>query len=348
MKSKITLKDIAKEFGVSTSTVSKALNDSHEISTETKERIKAYAAYYNYKPNSLALKLRNQRTYIIGVIIPQIVHHFFSTVIRGVEEYANSKGYNVMICLSNSTYEKEVKAIETLLEGSVDGILVSVSTGTQKEKNYEHLKKLLNQKFPLVMFDGIVDNLKCDKVIIDDEGGSFKATEYLINTGCKKIALITNPDFIKIGSLRTRGYLKALDKYKLTVDDRHIVEIDEWEDIIEQVSVLFDDPENYPDAVLAINGEIYASAAMQIAKDKGLQIPEDLSIITFTDGVISKYSSPPLTTLVQHGYEMGKQAVELLIHRIENKNANIEETGYQSKVLSTNLKPRKSTKALDE
>ena len=147
MKYKITLKDIAKEFGVSTSTVSKALNDSHEISDETKERIRAYAQYYNYKPNSLALKLRNQRTYIIGVIIPEIVHHFFSTVIRGIEEFANSKGYNVMICLSAANYEKEVSSVETLLEGSVDGILISVSTGTQKEKNYDHLKNLLDKTF---------------------------------------------------------------------------------------------------------------------------------------------------------------------------------------------------------
>lgn len=345
MKSKLTIKDIAKELEVSISTVSKALKDSHEISQDTREKIKAFATFHNYKPNSLALKLRSQKTLILGVIFPEIVHHFFSTVLGGIEEYANGKGYNVMVCLSNESYQKELLNIDMLLEGSVDGILISISSGTQEKNNYDHIKKLVDDRFPIVLFDRMVEEIDCDKVIINDEGGAMTATEYLIETGCKKIALIAHPEYVKIASLRISGYLKALNKFKLPFNKDLIIRIDPEKDIQKQIAVLFKDPKNYPDAILAVNGEIFASTAMQLAKDQGLKIPEDISIITFTDGLISEYSSPPLTTLVQHGFEMGKQAVELLIHRIENKTAQLE---FQKKVISTNLKVRKSTKLRTE
>lgn len=345
MKNKITLKDIAKELGFSKSTVSKALNDSHEISLETRKKIKAFADFYNYKPNSLALKLRNQKTYTLGVVIPQIVHHFFSNVLSGIDEYANALGYNVMVCLSNDSHKKEVSSIETLFAGNVDGILISVTQETQQKNKYNHIEKLIQEKFPIVLFDNIIENLECDKVTINDEGGAFKSTEYLIESGCKKIALLAIPEFVRIGSLRKTGYLKALKKHNIEIDDRLIVEIDDNKDVHAQLGVLFDNPENYPDAILAVNGEVYASTAMQIAKDKGLKIPQDISIVTFTDGLLSRHASPPMTSLVQHGYEMGKQAVELLIDRIEN---NKPEVKFERKVISTNLKIRNSTQRISQ
>lgn len=250
-----------------------------------------------------------------------------------------------MVCLSNDSHEKEVLSIETLFEGNVDGILMSVTQDTQGKNKYNHIKKLIQEKFPIVLFDNIIEDLECDKVTINDEGGAFKATEYLIETGCKKIALLAIPEFVRIGSLRKRGYLKALNKHNIEVDDNLIVEIDDNEDIHRQIEVLFNNQDNYPDAILAVNGEIYASTAMQMAKDKGLKIPQDLSIITFTDGLISRYSSPPLTALVQHGFEMGKQAVELLIDRIEN---NKPEILFERKVISTNLKIRSSTQKISQ
>ena len=344
MKLKLTIKDIANELSVSISTVSKALNDSSEISAETSERIKAFAAFHNYKPNSLALKLRSQKTLTIGVVFPAIVHYFFSTVLRGIDEYANERGYNVMICISDTSYEKEILSINTLIEGSVDGILLSLATNTQKRGDFSHITKLLDEKIPVVLFDSVVDTIECDKVTIDDELGALKATEYLIETGCKKIALITNPDFVTIGYLRTKGYIKALNKHNIAVDERLIIEIDEEKDMKSQIEVLFENEDNYPDGVLAINGEVYASTAMQVAKNKGLQVPKDVSVITFTDGLISKHTSPPLTALVQHGYEMGKQAAELLIDRIESKE---EELQFQNKVISTKLKIRESTNKLE-
>jgi len=345
MKSKLTIKDIARELNVSISTVSKALKDSHEISTETKERIKAFADFHNYKPNRLALKLRSQKTLTIGVIIPAIVHHFFSTVLRGIDNCANEKGYGMMVCISNDSYEGEIASVETLLDGSVDGILVSTSHDTQQKKNYSHIHKLIDEKFPLVLFDNITDDVVCDKVSIDDSGGAYKATEYLIQSGCKRIALLAIPKYVKIGQLRMDGYKRALEKNGIALDKNLILELENDVDIQKEIRSLFKEENNYPDAILAVNGEIYASTAMQIAKDKGLKVPEDISIITFTNGMISKYASPPLTALEQHGYEMGKQAVELLIDRIESKESEIQ---FQKKVISTNLKIRKSTRNITE
>ncbi len=343
MKAKLRIKDIARELGVSISTVSKALKDSHEISVETKERIKAFADFHNYKPNSLALKLRSQKSHTIGVIIPEIVHHFFSTVLRGIDNYANEKGYSMMVCISNDSHEKEIASIETLLEGSVDGILVSTTHDTQQKNDYSHLKKLIDEKFPIVLFDNIIEELACDKVIIDDSGGAYKATEYLIDTGCKRIALLAIPKYVKVGQLRIDGYVRALEKHGIPLDKNLILELRNDVDVQKEIECLFKDEKKYPDAILAVNGEIYASTAMQIAKDKGLKVPEDISIVTFTDGMISKYASPPLTALMQHGYEMGKQSVELLLDRIEQKTDTEE---LQNKVISTKLKIRKSTKEI--
>lgn len=337
MKPRITLKKIAKEFGVSISTVSKALKDSHEISEETRGKIKAFADYYNYKPNSLALQLRNQKTSVIGVIIPEIVHHFFSTVINGIEQYANEKGYNVMVCLSNESYEKEVSNFTVLTNGSVDGLIVSIARETQENKVYKHFDAIISDDFPLVLFDRIIDELKCDKVIIDDIGGAHKATNHLIEIGAKRIALITTQDYITVGSLRKQGYLKALKTSGLTIEENLIYKIDDTQDLYKQIEKVIQ-VKNPPDAILAVN-EIYAAIALKIAKEKGLSIPKDIAIIGFTSGLISEFTDPSLTSVVQHGDLMGKQAAELLINRIENTAPS----EYQKVVISSNLKIRKST-----
>jgi len=337
MKPRITLKKIANEFGVSISTVSKALKDSHEISEETREKIKAFPDFYNYKPNSLALQLRNQKTSVIGVIIPEIVHHFFSTVINGIETYANEKGYNVMVCLSNESYDKEVSNISVLTNGSVDGLIVSLARETQQNQNFKHFEALIKDDFPLVLFDRVKDDLACDKVIIDDVGGAYKATNHLVEIGKKRIALLTTQDYITVGSLRKEGYLKSLVKNDIGIDKSLIYKIDDKQDLYEQIKkVIF--VKNPPDAILAVN-EIYAANALKIAKERGLTIPNDIAIIGFTSGLISEFTSPPLTSVVQHGFLMGKQTAELLINRIEH-TASKE---YQKEVISPNLKIRQST-----
>ena len=337
MKQKITIKTIAKELGVSTSTVSKALKDSHEISTETKKKIQAYANLYNYKPNSLALQLRTQKTKVIGVILPKIVHHFFSTVIMGIEEGANEKGYHIMVCFSNESYKKEVETLKVLSNGSVDGLIVSIANETLENKDFKHFKDLVSEEIPLVLFDRVVDEIQCDKVVVDDVGAGYKATKYLIENGHKKIALITTPNHVNVGALRRQGYEKALIEEYIKTDKNLIVEVDEKKDIRPQIEKVFDEG---IDAIFAVN-EIYAAKAMRIAKEKDLNVPKDISIIGFTDGLISEYSSPSITTVAQHGFTMGKQAVELLIERIEN-----EPEVYKPKkiVISSDLKLRESTK----
>jgi LacI family transcriptional regulator len=337
MKQRITLKNIASEFNVSISTVSKALKGSLEISEEMREKIQAYADFYNYKPNNLALQLRNQKTSVIGVIIPEIVHHFFSTVIDGIEQQANERGYNVMVCVSNESYEKEVLNFSVLANGSVDGLIVSVARETQENQKYKHFEGLTKDEFPLVLFDRIIDEIECDKVIIDDIGGGYKAANHLIDVGCKRIALLTTQDYVSVGSLRKEGYLRALTNRGIAIDENLIFKLDDKKDLPEQIQKVFESP-NIPDAILAVN-EIYAANALVIAKEKGLKIPEDVAIIGFTSGLISAFTSPPLTCVEQHGYLMGKQAADLLINRIEHTAP----AQFQKEVISTNLKIRKST-----
>ena len=338
MKSKITLKDIARELDVAVSTVSKALHDSHEISEETKERIRAYAAYYKYRPNSLALKLRNQKTLVIGVVIPEIVHHFFSKVISGIEDIANKRGYTTMICLSNESYDKELLNIQMLANGSVDGIIMSMSKETLNKNDFDHLKELIEDDVPLLLFDRINNTIGCDKVIVDDIGGGYKAAKHLIEIGCKKIALLTSLDTLNVSSDRKTGYLKALQENGIKHDKNLILSINDDEDYYDQIEKLLLSGHR-PDGIFAVN-EIFAAIAMKIAQKNGFNVPKDISVIGFTDGLISEFSTPSLTTVAQHGFTMGQQSAEILINRIEGK---IDSKNYQTKVISTNLKVRNST-----
>ncbi len=339
MKSKITLKKIAKEFDVSISTVSKALKDSREISEELREKIKAFANYYHYKPNSLALNLRNQKTKTIGIIIPQIVHHFFTKVIMGVERIANENGYNVMICLSNESYEKEVLNMEMLANGVVDGIIVSIAKETEEKEEYTHFKELINNGMPLVLFDRIVDEVKCNKVIVDDVGGGYIAAKHLMDVGCKRIAILTTPDHVSVGLTRKKGYIKALTENNFPVDEGLIIKVSEKYDIADQIAQIFENPV-LPDGIFAVN-EIYAALAVRIARRKGLRVPDDIAIIGFTDGLISEYSSPQLTTVAQHGRTMGEKAMEMLLEEINHEDSNYQ---FKTSVISTDVKIRESTK----
>lgn len=338
MGAKITLKKIAKELGVSTSTVSKALSDSHEISQDTRDKVKAFAKMYNYKPNSLALRLRNQRSMVIGVVIPEIVHHFFSTVISGVEHGANKRGYNVMVCFSNESYHKEVLNIEMLAGGSVDGFLVSIAKETQELADYRHFEDL-KEEVPLVLFDRVHPLINCDKVVVDDFEGGYKATEYLIKTGCKKLAIITTPDYVSVGLQRKKGFIKALEDYKIKIKPEYIIQVNEKYDISDQIQKLIHITDR-PDGIFAVN-EIYAVTAMNLAQEIGVRIPDEMSFIGFTDGYISQFSHPSLSTLAQHGFEMGEKAIELLLNRIEGKDLD---KPFETKVIDVDLKIRNSTK----
>ena len=191
MKRKITLKQIARELDVSISTVSKALRNSKEISEDTREKVQAFAKLYNYRPNNIALSLKNRKTKTIGIIIPEIVHHFFSKVISGIELVANKRGYNVIVGLSNESFDKEVINMDMLANGSIDGFILSIAKQTLQQQDYHHFSETISQGMPIVMFDRVINDIQCDKVIVDDVQGAKKAVNKLVENGCKTIAIIT-------------------------------------------------------------------------------------------------------------------------------------------------------------
>jgi LacI family transcriptional regulator len=335
---KITLKDIARELEVSISTVSKALKNSEEISRDTKEKVQAFAKLYNYKPNNIAISLKNKRTKNIGVVIPDIVHHFFTTVIRGIEKYANARGYNVIVCLSEESFDKEVINMEMLANGSIDGFIMSLSSETQQKGDYNHLKEVTEQGIPVVLFDRITNEIECDKVVIDDELGAYRATQKLIEQGRKKIALITTDDYLSVSKARTMGYKKALTDSGLGVDESRILKLPTMEMDEKGIKDFFEGHQDV-DAVLCVN-EIFAVYSMRLAQEKGLKIPEDISFIGFTDGFLSKYAYPSLTVVAQHGEKMGEISAQMLIDKVEGEKE--EEETFQTKILEPTLVVRDS------
>ena len=340
MRRKVTLKQIAKELDVSISTVSKSLRDSPEISEDTRLKVQAFAKLYNYKPNNIALSLKNKKTKTIGIIIPEIVHHFFATVISGIEQVANECGYNVIVCLSDESFDKEVINMEMLANGSTDGFIMSLSKETQQKKDFHHLQEVINQGMPVVLFDRISNDIMCDKVIIDDQLAAYEATNFLISKGLKKIALLTTVDYVSVGKLRTDGYLNVLHDHGIEVDESLIIRIEDTEHCDEKINELLENQSI--DAILAVN-ELFAVTAIKLAMSKGIKIPEDLSVVAFTDGIISKYSTPTITTISQNGIKMGRKAAEILINRLELEDEDDEH--YRTEIIETNLIIRESTKS---
>ncbi|GAA3765186.1 LacI family DNA-binding transcriptional regulator [Flavobacterium ginsengiterrae] len=339
MKAKATLKQIAKELGVSVSTVSKALNDSPEISEQTKVKIKEYAKLKNYKPNVIGLNLKNRKTKTIGVIIPNILNSFFAKVFSGIEKVADKKGYNVITCISNESLEKEVHTLEMLSNGTIDGFILSVSEEAQKLQDYNHFSEIINDGTPIVMFDRIADEVDCDKVVVDDFDSALNSTQHLINLGCKNIALISSVDNLSIGKLRADGYLKALKDNNIPVNEKIILRTDSEEDMKSRIEGILDEK---VDGIFALD-ENDSVAALRVSLKKGFRVPEDISIIGFADGILaSRRLSPSLTTVSQHGIEIGEVAAKRLIQRLEEPEG--ETSDYETIVIKTKLKERESTR----
>lgn len=341
LKKKITLKHIARELEVSISTVSKALKNSEEISTDTKEKVQAFAKLYNYRPNNIAISLKNKRTRNIGVIIPDIVHHFFTTVFRGIEKYANSRGYNVIICVSDESFDKEVINMEMLANGSIDGFIMSLSAETQQKNDFNHLKEVTEQGIPLVLFDRITDEIDCDKVIINDKEIAYAAVKKLIDSGKRKIALVTTDSYFNVSKRRAEGYKAALADNGIAFEEKHVLTLPYQE--IEKSKIEHFFRKNHIDAVLCVN-EIFAILCMGAIQKLGMKIPEEVSIIGFTDGLLSRYSVPRLTTVAQHGERMGKIAAQMLIEKIETEIQEDENETYRTEIIEATLIERESTK----
>lgn len=339
MKVKATLKQIAKELNVSVSTVSKALNDSPEISEQTKVKIKEYAKLKNYKPNVIGLNLKNRKTKTIGVIIPNILNSFFAKVFSGIEKVADEKGYNVITCISNESIVKEVNTLEMLSNGTTDGFILSVSEEAQKLQDYSHFTDIINEGTPIVMFDRIAEEVECDKVVVDDFDSALNVTQRLIDTGCKNIALISSIDNLSVGKLRTEGYLQALKNNNIPLNEKLILHTDSEADMKSRIESFFEN--NTIDGVFALD-ERDSVAALKVAIKKGYKIPDELSIIGFADGILaSRRLTPSLSTVSQHGVEIGETAAKLLIDRLESEE---EDLPYQTVVIKTKLKERESSR----
>ena len=343
MKRKVTLKQIAKELNVSISTVSKSLQNSSEISEDTKQKVQAFAKLFNYRPNNIALSLKNRRTKSIGIIMPEIVHHFFATVINGIEKVANENGYTVIVCLSNESFDKEVINMEMLANGSIDGFIMSLSKETKFKGDFHHINEVISQGMPVVMFDRVSNEVYCDKVIIDDKMAAYDAVLHLIKLGKRKIALVSTVDYVSVGKLRTDGYTKALLDNNLDFNENLIIKIEDIENCEIKIAKLLED--RAIDAILAVN-ELFAVTIIKLASKLGLRVPDDLSIIAFTDGIISQYSTPTITTVSQNGEKMGQKAAKMLIDRLQlddNFDEEIPEH-YVTEIIETHLILRESAR----
>jgi len=334
-KKKITVKGLAKILGVSISTVSKALNDSHEISKATKQKVHKLAKDYNYTPNKLASSLKSGKTKTIGVIIPSIRNRFFARVLYGIEKVATKENYNIITCISNESFKKEVTNVQVLANGSIDGFILAIAKETQIKKDYNHFIEAMQQEKPIVMFDRVSDSIDCDKVVVDDFEGSYKATEYLIHTNCKNIAIISTIDHLSVGKLRIEGYKKAIRKSFKKINTKLIVRTnilnlnDKITELLQTQKV---------DGILAVD-EDAALATLKIVKSKGFRIPKDISIIGYANEKIAVNVTPTLTTINQHGVSMGESAAKILIDKLESNRIN-----FEHKIIKSTLMKRGSTK----
>lgn len=336
MATQVTIKDIAKILGISVSTVSRALKDHPDISADTKREVQALARKLNYSPNVIALSLRNKKTFLIGVIIPEIIHHFFSCVISGVEQIANQNGYNVVIFQSSEQYEREKSICQSIINSRIDGVLISMSKNTQKA---DHFRELQQAGIPLVFFDRICGDMDTDRVVVDDFNGAYAAVKHLISGGCRRIAHLSAPQTMQIAQKRQTGYLQALRDAHLPIDENLIIQCDNQTDAMIVGEQLMR-RENKPDGIFAVN-DLTAAGAMYAIKHMGYKVPEDVAICGFTDGLVSTLTDPTLTTVEQHGDKMGEIATELLLRRI---NAGDELIPTTTKVIKTNLIIRGSTR----
>lgn len=338
-KGPLTIKDIARDLNISPSTVSRALKDNPDISPETRKMVQEYAKEHKYKPNALALGLRTQHTNIIGVIVPELANHFFSGVLSGMETVADGRDYNVIVCQSSEDYQKEVKNVQTLIKARVCGVLISQSKTTIK---YDHFQELIDNGIPVIFFDRISTGIDSDKVVVDDYSGTFTAVEYMIKTGCKRIAFFSAPLHLEISKNRKNGYLDALRKYQIPVDESLIRIADTKQLGYERALEILQEP-NRPDGFMGMN-DYTASGVLLAAKKLGLRVPEDISICGFSNSNISQDTDPMLTTMDQHPEKVGEEAMKLILEKIENP----ENRSRKNKIIKTSLIVRETTRKPDE
>lgn len=310
-----TMKDIAEQFGVSVSTVSRALSGSKRVREDKRKAIQNYAKEHNFYPNDIAKSLRfskRQPVKIIGVIVPELTHYYFSSVLSGIEERASERGYRIIITMSKESYEREVQLCQMFEAHQVCGVIVSQAKETMA---YDHFKSLISKGITLVFFDRICTGVSASLVVVDDYMGAFNAVTHLINTGCKRIAFYGMRGNAVIGKNRFNGYKDALLKAGLKPDEQLMFECDNRADA-EKITPDVLSGDKHPDAFFCVNDDT-AIGVMYTAKRMGLRIPDDISICGFTNGNRAVACDPQLTTVEQRGVEVGREAADILIDKVE-------------------------------
>lgn len=311
----LTMKDIARVFGISVATVSRALKDSPRISAERRTAIQQYAREHNFTPNVLAESLRYSRIQpqkVIGVVIPEFTHFYFMSVLSGIEEEALARGYRIMVAQSNEQYEREVRICQSFFENKVCGVIVSQAKDT---KRFEHFQRLMDAGLPLVFYDRICTGINASRVVVDDYMGAYNAVSYLIETGCTRIAFYGAAMNLEISKNRFNGYKDALLKHGIAYEPSLTFQCDNRTDA-ELITPDVLSRENYPNGFFAINDDT-AIGILYTAKRMGFKVPEDVSICGFTNGQRAVACDPMLTTVEQRGVKVGEEAADILISQVE-------------------------------
>lgn len=335
----VTIKDIAKALGLSTSTVSRALRDSYEISEDTKKLVKEYAASINYRPNPIALSLKEKRSRSIGVVVCEIANSFFSQIINGIESIAYDQGYNVTIAQSHESFEREVLDVSHMASRSIDGLLISVSAET---KNFEHLQKLHAQGLPIVFFDRIVPDIETHKVTTDNAAGAHAATRHLLENGYRRIAHLGAAEYMTITQERLRGYKNALAEKQIPFDTSLVKHCTHGGMLEKEVQAALDAllalPEK-PDAILAAADKLTTNCLRYLQKN-GIKVPDDIALAGFSNSDLTELLHPPLTVVKQPAFEIGRSATEMLLQLIEARRPVTE---FAHTVLPAELVIRESS-----
>lgn len=311
----VTIKDIAEKLNISVSTVSRALKDNHEISAQTRKTVQELAKKLGYKPNPIAVALKTHKSYSIGVIVPQIVSTFFATVVKTIEEVADGHGYNVLVISSNESFPKEQKSVDVLLANRADGIILSLSHET---KDYSHIKMIQESGIPVVLFDRTTSEVEVSKVVTDGVTAAYQAVQHLVSVGCKKIAILTGPEHVAIGGNRVEGYTKAMTANQLPVRAQHVCRCSDFTVRAgKEATLQLLGSGDQPDAIFGITDDL-AIGAIEAIKEKGLNVPNDIAVVGFSNTKRSRYMNPTVSSINQFPEKIGKVAADLLFEQILN------------------------------
>ncbi|MES2653317.1 MAG: LacI family DNA-binding transcriptional regulator [Bacteroidota bacterium] len=332
----INIKELALELNLSVSTISKALNDSYEISEETKRRVLETAARLNYVPNPYASSLRGRKSKNIGVVIPEVADSFFSLAINGIESVAKEKGYHVLICLTHESFENERTILKEFQGGRVDGVLLSVSRETTQ---CNHINDLIANGLPLVFFDRACDAVETAKITTDDFESGYKATAHLIAQSCNQIAFLSISNYLSISNKRLEGYLQALNDHKIEVNPKHIIQCtNDAEQNYLLIKKLLQQ-KNRPNGIVASVEKLTTPIYIACEALK-LKVPQDIKVICFSNLETAAILNPSLTTITQPAFEMGKVAATLLFKALENRNFSLIKEDF---MIPSTLVVRRST-----